>query len=150
AFSKDDELDTNAGHFDVSHLRLALGDPTICAAVAGCVPLNLFDGKAGITQAMLNYVAYTAQNQFENNQRVYNADISNSDIGTLPGGSIGVALGLEDLEHDGFFLPDSVAQNGYDSFNPGRPVAATSGRTSEKSLYAETDLPVLGGMPGIK
>jgi len=150
AFSKDDELDTNAGHFDVSHLRLALGDPAICAAVAGCVPLNLFDGRAGITPAMLNYVAYTAQNQFENNQRVYNADISNSNVGTLPGGSIGVALGIEDLEHDGFFLPDSVAQNGYDSFNPGRPVAPTSGRTSEKSLYAETDLPLLGDMPGIK
>ncbi|HSN17839.1 MAG TPA: TonB-dependent receptor, partial [Gammaproteobacteria bacterium] len=150
AFSKDDELDTNAGHFDVSHLRLALGDPNICAAVAGCVPLNLFDGAAGITKPMLNYVAYTAQNQFENNQRVYNADITNSNIGTLPGGPIGLAIGVEDLEHDGFFLPDSVAQNGYDSFNPGRPVEPTSGRTSEKSLYAETDLPILGDMPGIK
>ena len=150
AFSKDDELDTNAGHFDVSHLRLALGDPAICAAVAGCVPLNLFDGKAGITQQMLDYVAYTAQNQFENNQRIYNADITNGDIGSLPGGPMGIALGVESLEHDGFFLPDSVAQNGYDSFNPGRPVAATSGRTSERSLYAELDLPVLGEMPGIK
>ncbi|HEY4128794.1 MAG TPA: TonB-dependent receptor, partial [Gammaproteobacteria bacterium] len=149
-FSKDDEIDTNAGHFDVSHLRLALGDPAICAAVAGCVPLNLFAGKAGITKQMLDYVAYTAQNQFENNERVYNADISNSNIANLPGGPMGLALGIESLEHDGFFLPDSVAQNGYDSFNPGRPVESTSGRTSEKSLYGELDLPLLSDMPGIK
>jgi iron complex outermembrane receptor protein len=149
-FSKDSELDTNAGHFDVSHLRLALGDPAICAAVAGCVPLNLFGGAGSITPAMLSYVGYTAQNSFENNERIYNADISNSTLGNLPGGPVGLAIGLESLEHDGFFLPDSVAQNGYDSFNPGRPVAATSGRTSEKSLYSELDLPVLGDMPGIK
>ena len=150
AFSKDSELDTNAGHFDVSHLLLALGDPAKCAAVTGCVPLDLFGGAAGITKPMLQYVAYTAQNQFENNQRVYNADITNNDLFSLPGGGAGLALGLEYLEHDGFFQPDSVAQNGYDSFNPGRPVVPTSGRTSEKSLYGELDLPLVADAPAAK
>ncbi|MGE5626261.1 MAG: TonB-dependent receptor domain-containing protein [Bacillota bacterium] len=149
-FSKDSELDTNAGHFDVSHLRLALGDPTICAAVAGCVPLNLFGGLNAITPAMLNYVAYTAQNSFENNQRVYYADLSNGALFNMPGGPAGLALGVESLEHDGFFQPDSVAQNGYDSFNPGRPVVPTSGRTSEKSFYAELDLPLVSNAPAMK
>ena len=149
-FSKDDEVDTNGGHFDVSHLRLALGDPTICAAVSGCVPLNLFGGAGSITQQMLNYIGYTAQNQFENNQRVYNVDITNGDLAELPGGSMGAAAGIESLEHDGFFLPDSVAQNGYDSFNPGRPVLPTNGRENSLAEYAEVDLPFLGGMPGIK
>ena len=150
AFSKDSEIDVNGGHFDVSHLRLALGDPAICAAVSGCVPLNLFGGQGAITKRMLDYIAYTAQNQFENNQRVYNADITNNSLMQLPGGSLGLALGVQDLEHDGFFLPDSVAQNGYDSFNPGRPVAPTSGRTDEKSLYAEVDIPFLGNLPAVK
>src|SRR5215469_3723786 len=144
-FSKDSELDTNAGHFDVSHLRLALGDPTICAAVAGCVPLNLFGGLNSITPQMLNYVAYTAQNTFENNQRVFYANISNGALFNMPAGPAGVAIGVENLEHDGFFQPDSVAQNGYDSFNPGRPVVPTSGRTSEKSAYGELDLPLIAG-----
>ncbi len=150
AFSKDSEIDVNGGHFDVSHLRLALGDAGLCAQVAGCVQLNIFGGAGAINQKMLNYIAYTAQNQFENNQRVYNADITNNNLMQLPGGSMGVALGVQDLEHDGFFLPDQVAQNGYDSFNPGRPVFPTQGRTDEKSLYGEIDIPFLGNLPGVK
>ena len=150
AFSKDSELDTNAGHFDVSHLRLALGDPAVCAATPGCVPLDIFQGPKGMTQSMLNYVAYTAQNSFENNQRVYNVDMSNSSLFSMPGGPAGIAFGVQDLEHDGAFQPDSVAQNGYDSFNPGRPVLPTAGRTTEKSEYAELDLPLVGDAPGVK
>lgn len=149
-YSNDDEIDVNGGHFDVSHLRLALGDPTICAAVAGCVPLDIFHGPGGMTPAMLNYAAYTAQNQFTNTQRVYNADITNGDLAELPGGPLGLAVGAEVLEHDGEFLPDSVAQNGYDSFNPGRPVLPTQGRETSKAVYAETDLPLMGGVPGVK
>ena len=149
-FSKSDEIDINGGHFDVSHLRLALGDAAVCAQVQGCVQLNIFGGANAITPAMLAYIGYTAQNQFENNQRVYNLDITNSDVAELPGGAMGLAAGFELLEHDGFFLPDSVAQNGYDSFNPGRPVLPTDGRTTSKAFYAETDLPLIGGVSGIK
>jgi iron complex outermembrane receptor protein len=150
SFSKDTEIDTNDGHFDVSHLRLALGDAALCAQVAGCVQLNIFGGAGSVTQQMLNYIKYTAQNQFENNQRVYNLDITQSDLFELPGGSAGFAAGYEQLEHDGFFQPDSVAENGYDSFNPGRPVLPTTGRETSQAEYAELDLPVLGNMPGIK
>ena len=149
-FSKDSELDTNAGHFNVANLRLALGDQTICAAVAGCVQLNIFGGQGAITPAMLSYVAYTAHNSFENNQRIYNVDISNGTLFNMPGGPAGVAFGLQDLEHDGIFQPDSVAQQGYDSFNPGRTVLPTSGRTTEKSIYAELDLPLMADAPGVK
>src|SRR5215469_5992358 len=45
-FSKDDELDINAGHFNVANLRLALGDPATCAAVPGCVQLDIFQGQS--------------------------------------------------------------------------------------------------------
>jgi iron complex outermembrane receptor protein len=167
AFSKDTEIDINSGHFDVSHLRNALG-PSFKASdnnfycgnaangsspslgIAGCVPLNLFGGAGSINQAMLAYSGYIAQNQFENNQRVYNADISNSSLFNLPAGPVGLAVGAQYLEHDGFFLPDSVAQNGYDSFNPGRPVAITTGRISEKSIYGEIDIPLVGNVPAFK
>ena len=150
SFSKDTEIDVNDGHFDVSHLRLALGDAGVCAQVQGCVQLNIFGGAGAINQQMLDYIKYTAQNQFENNQRVYNLDLTNSDLFSLPGGSAGIALGYEQLEHDGFFLPDSVAQNGYDSFNPGRPVLPTQGRETSQAEYVELDMPLLGNMPGIR
>lgn len=166
-FSKDNELDVNGGHFDVSHLRNALGasfkasdgkfycgnlpnGSAPSAGILGCVPLNIFGPVGSITQPMLNYIAYTAQNSFENNQRVFNADITNGNLAELPGGPMGVAFGAESLEHDAVFLPDSVAQNGYDSFNPGRPVLPTQGRESSKAAYAEVDLPVMGGISGVK
>lgn len=150
AFSKDSEVDVNDGHFDVSHLRLALGDAALCAQVSGCVQLNLFGGAGAVTQKMLDYIKYTAQNQFENNQRVYNLDLTNSSLFEMPGGGAGLAVGYEQLEHDGTFLPDSVAQNGYDSFNPGRPVFPTTGRETSQAEYAELDLPLMGGISGVK
>ncbi|HEY3644892.1 MAG TPA: TonB-dependent receptor, partial [Gammaproteobacteria bacterium] len=148
AFSKDTEIDVNDGHFDVSHLKRALGDAALCTD--DCVQLNIFGGANAVTQKMLDYIRYTAQNQFENNQRVYNLDLTQGDLFELPGGGAGLALGFESLEHDGIFLPDSVAQQGNDSFNPGRPVLPTTGRESSQAEYAELDLPVLGNMTGIK
>lgn len=143
-FTKDSEIDTNLGSLDVSHLRLAMGDPAACAAVPGCVPINFFGGQtSSITPAQLSYSAYTQQNQFVNNQRIYNADISNSSLAELPAGPLGFAAGFQYLEHDGAFIPDSVAQHGYDSFNPKVAVPPTSGRLSEKSVYAEFDIPII-------
>jgi iron complex outermembrane recepter protein len=166
AFSKDSEVDVNNGHFDVSHLRLALGPSYLPAGkanvasnylcgsaanpISGCVPLNVFGPEGSITPQMLDYIGYTAQNQFENDQRVYNLDLTNSDLMQLPGGGLGLAVGYEQLEHDGTFLPDSVAQNGYDSFNPGRPVLPTVGRETSQAEFAELDMPLLGGFPGVK
>ncbi len=150
-FSRDTELDTNYGSFNVQQLRTAMGDPATCAATTACVPINFFGGQTTpITPAQLAYSAYTQQNQFENNQRIYNADISNSTLANLPAGPLGFAAGYQYLEHDGFFIPDSVAQNGYDSFNPKVAVPPTSGRVSENAIYAEFDIPLLANLPAVK
>lgn len=150
-FSNDSELDTNYGSFNVQHLRLAMGDPATCAATTSCVPINFFGGQTSqITTQQLAYSAYTQQNQFQNNQRIYNVDISNSDLANLPAGPLGFAAGYQYLEHDGYFIPDSVAQNGYDSFNPKVAVPPTSGRIRENSVYAEFDIPLLANIPAVK
>ncbi|MGH8283037.1 MAG: TonB-dependent receptor domain-containing protein [Gammaproteobacteria bacterium] len=150
-FSKDTELDTNYGSFNVQQIRTAIGDPATCAATAGCVPTNFFGGQTTpITPAQLAYGAYTQQNQDANNQRIYYADISNSNLANLPAGPLGFAAGYQYLEHDGFFIPDSVAQNGYDSFNPKVAVPPTSGRDSQNAVYAEFDIPLLANLPAVK
>jgi iron complex outermembrane receptor protein len=154
AFSKDTEIDTNQGHFDTSHLANAL-DPAKCAATLSCVPLNLFGGQGvngtgSITPAMLAYSSYVGQNEFQNNQRIYSADISNSDLAELPGGPLGFAAGYQYIEHDGFFQPNPVAENGYDTFNPGRPVPPTTGRITEKSEFVEFDIPLVADVPAFK
>ena len=150
-FSKDTEIDTNYGSLNVQDLRIAMGDPGVCAATTGCVPINFFGGQTTpISPGQLTYSAYTQQNQFTNNQRVYNADITNSNLVTLPAGPLGFAAGLQYLEHDGSFIPDSVAQAGYDSFNPKVAVPPTSGRITEKSEYVEFDIPLLANIPAVK
>ncbi len=150
-FSRDTEIDTNLGSLNVNHLRLAMGSPAACAAVPGCVPINFFGGQTSpITQSQLAYSAYTQQNQFQNNQRIYNADISNSNLANLPAGPLGFAAGYQYLEHDGYFIPDSVAQSGYDSFNPKVAVPPTSGRIREDSIYTEFDIPLLANLPAVK
>lgn len=150
-FTRDAELDTNLGSLDVSHLRLAMGDPAACTAVPGCVPINFFGGQTNsISASQLAYSAYTQQNQFQNNQRIYNADISNSTLLNLPAGPLGFAAGYQYLEHDGYFIPDAVAQHGYDSFNPKVAVPTTAGRLSENSLYTEFDIPLLAKLPMAK
>ena len=43
--------------YNVAKLKLALGDPALCAAVAGCTPLDLFGGQARpFTQQMIDYM----------------------------------------------------------------------------------------------
>ncbi len=150
-FSKDTETDTNYGSLNVQDLRIAMGDPGVCAATNGCVPINFFGGQTTpIAPGQLTYSAYTQQNQFTNNQRIYNADITNSNLVELPAGGLGFAAGYQYLEHDGSFIPDSVAQAGYDSFNPKVAVPPTSGRITERSEYLEFDIPLLANIPAIK
>ncbi len=150
-FSQDTETDTNYGSFNVQDVRNAMGDPAICAANSGCVPINFFGGQTtAITPAQLAYSEYTQQNQFQNNQRIYYADITNSSLANLPAGPLGFAAGVQYLEHDGSFIPDSVAQAGDDSFNPKVAVPPTSGRLTEKSVYAEFDVPLLANLPAVK
>lgn len=150
-FSKDTEVDTNYGSLNINNVRIAEGFSDTCAAIPFCTPINLFGGQANpMTPAQLQYIGYTQQNQFGNNQRIYHADISNSSLINLPAGPLGFAAGYQYMEHDGFFIPDSVAALGYDSFNPKVPVPATSGRLSENAIYAEADIPLLANLPFAK
>ncbi|HVC29392.1 MAG TPA: TonB-dependent receptor [Gammaproteobacteria bacterium] len=147
-FSQDNETDTNYGSLNINNVRIAEGFPTTCAAVPFCTPINLFGGQSNpMTPAQLQFIGYTQQNQFINNQRVYYADITNSTLANLPAGPIGFAAGYQYLEHDGIFQPDSIAALGYDSFNPKVPVPTTSGRTAENAIYAEFDFPLLANLP---
>ena len=50
----------------MDRVALALGDVDTCAATDGCVPLNFFGGATAIgegtiTQEMLDYITFTAQ-----------------------------------------------------------------------------------------
>ncbi|MGH8279272.1 MAG: TonB-dependent receptor domain-containing protein [Gammaproteobacteria bacterium] len=150
-FSKDNETDNNPGGFNIANLRNAMGDPATCASIPHCVPINMFGGQTdAITAQQLAYSGYTATNLFGNNQRIYYADITNSNIANLPAGPLGFAAGYQYLEHDGFFQPNPIAQEGDDAFNVKVAVPPTTGRIRENSVYAEFDVPLIANVPAFK
>ncbi|RYE92206.1 MAG: TonB-dependent receptor, partial [Oxalobacteraceae bacterium] len=48
-YSKNKAEQTNYGSYNLYNINLGLGDPAACAAVAGCVPLDIFSGTGSIT-----------------------------------------------------------------------------------------------------
>ncbi|MEA3060399.1 MAG: iron complex outerrane recepter protein, partial [Sphingomonadales bacterium] len=82
---------TVLGNVNAANVARALGPVALCTAP--CVPFNIFGGQGSITQAMINYVAFTQRDS--SSQRVW--DVSATVTGglfDLPGGPLGIALGV--------------------------------------------------------
>ncbi|NVJ97452.1 MAG: TonB-dependent receptor [Alphaproteobacteria bacterium] len=132
------------GAFNARKISEALGDPDACAAIPGCVPLNIFggqgpDGNGTITQAMLDYITFTQKD--ESRQKLF--DISANlagEIIDLPAGPLGVAMGWEYREEEGRFTPDPVVAAEETAGIVARP---TAGRIHVKEFYGEVNAPLL-------
>src|SRR5690606_19139565 len=57
---------TNTGSYNVRRINEALGDPAACAAISGCVPLNLFGGVGTITPEMLAFIQPVVRDRSSN------------------------------------------------------------------------------------
>src|SRR3546814_11436732 len=55
-FSRSRAEQSNTGSYNIRRINEALGDPAACAAIAGCVPLNLFGGEGTSTPEMLAFI----------------------------------------------------------------------------------------------
>jgi len=162
------ESDVTSGLVNTERLQTALGsatvDPTTGAvintvpctaggvAVAGCVPFNWFGGynlatgQGSITPAMANYVLYEDHAVTEETMRDYTANITGN-LFNLPAGPVGVALGAESLEHDGFQHPEAVTQEGNTS---GNVTQSTNGTEATKAEYVEFNIPLVADAPFMK
>lgn len=120
-----------------------------CPASAGssCVPLDVFDGQAGITQAAKNYVNTTINNAAGVTQRDYTADLAGNFWNGWYAGPWGVAIGAEHLYQSGFYQPDSVVASGNVTSNAFSP---TSGKVSTDAEYGELKVPFASNVPGAK
>lgn len=67
---------TNTGSYNVKHINQALGDPAACAAIAGCVPLNLFGGPGTITPEMLAWISPIVRDRSKNTLSLGSANIT--------------------------------------------------------------------------
>lgn len=128
------------GGYNIAKVGLALGDPSICAAVPGCVPLDLFGGQGRpITQAMLNWILAPQLDSSDQKLKIVSANITGT-IFHIQDRAAGIAIGAEHRHYDGAFEPDPLRQDGESQDSLAFPVAA-SYRVNE--AYAEFALPLL-------
>jgi iron complex outermembrane receptor protein len=125
--------------FNVAKLKIALGDPAICAANPGCVPLDLFGGETRpITQAMLGYIKTTQIDSSKQVLDLFSANLT-GDLWAMGGDrNAAFATGVEYRRYQGKFNPDPLRQTGESQDSFAAPVSASY---SVKEFYGEVQLP---------
>ncbi|HET7649484.1 MAG TPA: TonB-dependent receptor [Gammaproteobacteria bacterium] len=140
-FGAINEFDSTQGLFNTGRLDYALSDA--CVTDPTCVPFNIFGGAGSITPNMVNYTQYEEHNTSQLSMRDYTGNIT-GDIGDWFGaGSVGLALGAEYLENDGYNHPDATTSSGNTTGNTTQP---TNGRVTTKAEYLEINIPILADM----
>ncbi len=137
------------GLLNMDRVANAIGDVDACTSSSdGCVPLNLFGGatalyEGSITQEMLDYITFTAQDAAGTSLESYHANIT-GDLFELPAGYLAFAAGYEKRWQSGYDQPDALIAAGITSGNSRQP---TAGSFSVEEAYLELAVPVLEGLP---
>ena len=129
------------GNINSGLLAQALGPLASCTAP--CVPFNLFGGEGSITPEMIDFVTFEQNDSSKQTTFDATGNLSGSLL-ELPGGALGLAVGLEYRKLKGQFDPDPIVAAGFSSDQPGLP---TSGSYSVKEAYAELNAPLLANVP---
>ena len=142
----------NRGRFNQA-LLLDLSDPSgrTCAdpssngSTVACAPINIFgEGNISADGAAFLRTAVNATTEFE---QLVGAVTLAGDLGAameLPGGRIGVAVGYEHREDDGFFAPSQdLAASTIAGFNGSPP---SGGGFDVDAFYGEAYLPILDNL----
>ena len=136
------------GNINSSHLRQALGPIDDCVGQQGefggtCVPFNIFGGAGTITQEMIDFVTFVQKDKSKQTFWDATANLTGS-VMELPGGPLGLAVGLEYRDLEGSFDPDPIVTAGFSSDIPAQP---TGGGYHVWEAYAEVNAPLLADRP---
>ena len=129
------------GNINAANLQRALGP--VAACTGACVPFNIFGGVGSITPGQLDFVSFTQDDRSEQKLWGASANLAGS-LFDLPGGSLGVAIGVEHRNYRGSFDPDDIVAAGLGSDIPALP---TSGEYNVDEAYAEINAPLLSNRP---
>jgi len=132
---------TAFGNVNAGNVALALGDPANCTAP--CVPLNIFGGEGTITQEMLNFISFVQNDSSVQKLWGISANATGS-LAQLPGGDLGLAVGVEHRHLSGSFSPDPIVAAGLGSDIPAQP---SGGSYNVNEAYAELNAPILANRP---
>ncbi|WP_058836289.1 TonB-dependent receptor [Luteimonas abyssi] len=140
AYGRNKARQTNYGSYNIFNIAQALGDPDACAAVAGCVPLNIFGGPGTITPEMLAWIQPIVRDESQNELSQFSANIS-GDLFGLPAGQVAMAAGYEYRRYEGWYQPDPLTVRGHYNGVPSQP---TSGSYDVNEVFVEFDVPIFG------
>lgn len=135
---------TFTGNINAAKLAQALGPVSQCTGA--CVPFNIFGGAGSITQAQLDYVAFTEQDKSQQDLQDYTLNLT-GDVFSLPAGNVGIAVGYEHRYQKGSFTPDPIIQAG---LGADIPAQAAGGRFHTDEVYGEIRIPLLKDVPFFK
>ncbi len=141
SYGRNEAEQTMFGNINSQLLRQALGPISGCTAP--CVPFNLFGGFGSITPEMLNFVTFEQNDSSRQSQFDASANLSGS-LFDLPGGPVGLAVGVEYRDLSGRFDPDPIVAAGFSSDIPAQP---TRGSYDVKEAYAELNVPLVRDVP---
>jgi iron complex outermembrane receptor protein len=141
--SENNAKQTKLNQFNARMLNVGLGDPAVCAATPGCVPVNIF-GEGSLTPEMLDFVTYTGVDTSSQRLVDVTANLS-GDLFDLPAGAFGFAVGYEHREEDGNFIPDPVVASGETADVPTNP---TAGGYDVDEFYGEVIVPLVKDRTG--
>nr|WP_246505656.1 TonB-dependent receptor [Coralloluteibacterium stylophorae] len=141
--SENEAEQVNTGSYNIRHIANALGDPAVCATIAGCVPLDIFGGAGSITPEMLAYIQPVVRDRSDNTLSLASANAS-GDLFDLPAGPLSMAAGYEYRKYEGSYQPDALTVAG--DYN-GVPSLPTSGEYDVNEVFAEFSVPLLSDSP---
>ncbi len=155
SWNRNDATFTAANQINQENVFLALSSPGVCAAAAGCTPLNLF---GTITPQMADYIRFDGFDRQSAKMWNISANVSRS-LFALPGGDVGFAAGYEYRNESAVDTPDGFA-NSFSTILPlvgGVPQFPTTAQSREPTrgsydlheVYGEVNLPILADLPGI-
>ncbi|TWT19248.1 TonB-dependent receptor [Luteimonas marina] len=130
---------TNYGSYNIRRINEALGDPAACAAISGCVPLNLFGGPGTITPDMLAWIQPVVHDRSRNTLSLVSANLT-GDLFEGWAGAISFATGYEYRKYEGEYQPDALTVAG--EYN-GVPSGPTSGEYDVNEAYLEFYVPLM-------
>jgi iron complex outermembrane receptor protein len=154
SYTDAEQGETARGFFDHTRLRLGLGPSfrdasgtpvcgTPTAPIAGCVPINVFGGPAGFTQAMYDYAAVTLRRASAIDQTAFAGSLRGA-VFDLPAGAVHGAAGYEHRRVSGSFAPDAFAVAGLaGGFEP----PGFAGGYAVDEAHVAFDVPLLAGAP---
>jgi iron complex outermembrane receptor protein len=126
--------------FNLSHLALGLGDPAVCAATPGCVPVDLFGGQARpMTAEMINWIRATQIDSSEQKLDIASFNLTGDLFNIISSRAVAFAAGAEYRRYQGSFTPDPLRQSGDSQDSQAAAVAASY---NVREVYGEIDMPV--------